>query len=367
MRTSTIAPGHRYDDVEAFDFSSLFQSAVNAAPTPSRDFPGSLRDVVSTGFVLPQAVIGAGEGGNVSCDFPSTTAVDALHELRVALDGKGWFENDVHGKGATGFSFVPDAAGPLTHNLPSDFMSARATTSGGTATNTVSSGGVVTTYNAGSANGSAGYDIRIDFKGSGWTQALQAPFIKMADYLASNIIGDLPGSSSYNGKAFDDLYVTAQISAIDGVGGVLGQAGPTSVWTANNLTAVGAMQFDSADAANYAKLGLWDDIVVHEFMHVEGFGSLWNYGRSLVPTAGQYVGAKGLAAYKQTVDPTATYVPVETGGGSGTAGSHWSEARLTNELMTGYINSSNHLDAFSIQSLADLGYALKSTVDPLLV
>lgn len=189
----------------------------------------------------------------------------------------------------------------------------------------------------------------------------------MANYLSTNIIGDLPGTGSYNGKTFDDLYVTAKIGAIDGVGGILGQAGPSAAWSTNNLTAVGTMQFDSADANNYAKLGLWDDIVVHEFMHVLGFGSLWNYNRSLAVIPGQYTGAQGLAAYKATIDPTATYVPVETGGGPGTVGSHWSEAKLTNELMTGYINSSNHMDAFSVQSLADLGYTLKSVVDLLLV
>lgn len=288
-------------------------------------------------------------------------------ELRVAPDGKGVVESNSRAASSQPLAHSPNDQSSHNITFTDLFSSAKATSGGGGSTSVSSTGSVVATYNAGNSNGTTGYDIKIDFQGTGWTQVLQDPFIKMANYLATNIIGDLPGTGTYNGKTFDDLYVTAKIGAIDGAGGILGQAGPSAVWSTNNLTAIGSMQFDSADATNYAKLGLWDDIVVHEFMHVEGFGSLWNYNRSLASTSGQYTGAQGLAAYKAAGHADATYVPVETGGGSDTAGSHWSEAQLTNELMTGYINNPNHMDTFSVMSLADLGYALKSSVDPLLV
>ena len=78
---------------------------------------------------------------------------------------------------------------------------------------------------------------------------------------------------------------------------------------------------------NYLNKGLWDDIVTHEMMHVLGFGTLWNYGANpLVPTAGQYIGENGLAAYQAAGHPGATYIPVQTSGGAGTAGAHWSES-----------------------------------------
>ena len=99
-------------------------------------------------------------------------------------------------------------------------------------------------------------------------------------------------------------------------------------------------------------------------MHVLGFGSLWNYGTNPLVSNYQYTGANGLNAYKAAVDANATYVPVENDGGSGTAGAHWDEQALNNELMTGYINNDNnpstvtdnYLSKFSVMSLADLGY-----------
>ena len=225
------------------------------------------------------------------------------------------------------------------------------------------SGGTVSQYLAGSADGTAGYDILIDFKGTGWTADLQKAFIQMADYLTQVVTDDIGGGGLYRGKVIDDLYVTAELKSIDGVGGVLGQAGPSAIWTATDLTAVGQMQFDIADAQTYLGKGLWDDIVAHEFMHVLGFGSLWNYGSHSLVSGSQYTGALALAAY-QTTHAGETFIPVETDGGSGTAGSHWDEAALGNELMTGYINddgnpattNDNYLSEFSIMSLGDLGY-----------
>jgi Leishmanolysin len=230
--------------------------------------------------------------------------------------------------------------------------------SGGTGTTT-------TSYFSGSLNGADGYDIWIEFKGTGWSAELQAAFKNAADYFTKVITADIGGGGSINGRTIDDLYVSAELANIDGTGGILGQAGATHVWTASELTAQGMMQFDAADALNYLNQGLWDDIVTHELMHVLGVGSLWNYGiNPLAAVAGQYTGAAALAAYKAAVDPNATFIPVETEGGSGTAGAHWDEQTLSNELMTGYINNDNntatvtdnYLSKFSVMSLADLGY-----------
>ena len=229
-----------------------------------------------------------------------------------------------------------------------------------------SGGGMLKQYFSGSADGTAGYDIWIEFKGTGWTAGLQDAFIKAADYLTTVITSDIGGGGLYRGKIVDDLYVSAELKAIDGTGGILGQAGPSAVWTTTELTAAGQMQFDVADAVNYRGLGLWDDIVTHEMMHVLGFGSLWNYGTNPLVSNNQYTGANALAAYNSYFGLNATFIPVENDGGSGTAGSHWDEQALTNELMTGYINNDgnaatvtdNYLSKFSVMSLADLGYAV---------
>ena len=217
-------------------------------------------------------------------------------------------------------------------------------------------GGTTSQYLSGSANGNAGYDIWIEFKGTGWTQDLQQAFKNAADYLTTVITDDIGGGGLYRGKVIDDLYVTAELKAIDGTGGVLGQAGPIALWSANDLTAAGQMQFDVADALTYSSLGLWDDIVMHELMHVLGFGSLWNYGSHSLVSGTEYRGAQAVAAYQTATGSAAAFIPVEDEGGSGTAGSHWDEQALNNELMTGYINTSNYLSKFSVMSLADLGY-----------
>ena len=219
-----------------------------------------------------------------------------------------------------------------------------------------------TDYYAGKADGTAGYDIWLQFKGTAWTAETQQPFITAADYFTKVITADIGGNALINGKMVDDLYVTAELKAIDGPGGILGQAGPTKVWTAAGLTATGTMQFDSADVGVFVKNGQWDDVVTHEFMHALGFGSLWNAaGHSLAPNSGQYIGPKGLEQYKiDTGNTGASYIPVETGGGSGTAGSHWAEASLTNELMTGWTDPrvANIFKNFSVMSMADLGYSV---------
>jgi hypothetical protein len=227
----------------------------------------------------------------------------------------------------------------------------------------VDPGGVVLDeYRSGDGD-DIGYDIWIDFKGSDWSRPLQQAFIDAADYFTTVITDDIGGGGRYRGKTIDDLYVTAELKAIDGTGGILGQAGPTAVWTATELTAVGQMQFDVADAITFFDKGLWDDIVTHELMHVLGFGTLWEFGSNdLVSDTFEYTGSAGNLAYDGEGD-----IPVEEGGSPGTAGGHWEEAALKNELMTGYINddenattnNDNYLSEFSVMSLADLGYVVE--------
>ena len=59
-------------------------------------------------------------------------------------------------------------------------------------------------------------------------------------------------------------------------------------------------------------------------------------------------------------------VPVENSGGEGTRDSHWREAVMANELMTGFVSpGSNPLSAITIGSLEDIGYQVDySAADP---
>jgi hypothetical protein len=72
------------------------------------------------------------------------------------------------------------------------------------------------------------------------------------------------------------------------------------------------------------------------------------------------------AFHKVLPSYTDKVVPVEAGGGAGTTLSHWRESVMMNELMTGFLNSGpNPLSAITIESMADLGYAVDTSVaDP---
>lgn len=68
------------------------------------------------------------------------------------------------------------------------------------------------------------------------------------------------------------LLIEATIEEIDGVGGILGSAGPKEVWRPCFITAVGTMRFDDADIAVLEQEGTFDDVILHEIGHIIGCG-----------------------------------------------------------------------------------------------
>lgn len=221
-------------------------------------------------------------------------------------------------------------------------------------------------YTAGATNGAAGYDITINFIGSNWTQALHDDFTASADFYASLIVGDVQDVKVVGGKGgpqtIDDIVINAELTTIDGEGGILGQAGPTSVRTSGSLPATATMQFDIADASYYEGQGLFNDIVFHEMGHSIGFGSIWDR-LGLVDSSGHFTGTNAQAESLEDFKTSTIYV--EQDGGSGTAGSHWDEATYGNEIMTGYINPSNFLSDMTAASYADLGYQIAANFETL--
>lgn len=213
-------------------------------------------------------------------------------------------------------------------------------------------------YTSGPATASAGYNITIEFKGS-WTQDLYNIFVSAADRLTTLIIGELPNVTVYGGKGgpktVDDILITAELGNIDGLNGILGQAGPTAVRTNGSLPATATMKFDIVDV-NAMGLDVFADVVLHEMAHSLGFGSIWD--RLGLVTNGLYTGANALEEYL-AMGGTGSGIPVEQDGGAGTAGSHWDEETFDDELMTGYINEGqNYFTAMSAASFADLGYVI---------
>ena len=211
-----------------------------------------------------------------------------------------------------------------------------------------------------------GYTIEIQFIGSGLTNTQKAAFKNAANRWTRAITGDLP-DVVVNGVTVNNLRITAQGSPIDGVGQILGQAGPSRLRPSNAgaaafLPATGDMQFDTADLADMEANGTLNDVITHEMGHVIGIGTVWTK-KNLLKGANTnnptFHGANAMREYgKLRGSATPLPVPVENLGGPGTANSHWRDSVFNAELMTGFVNDSggNPMSRVTVASLQDLGY-----------
>jgi hypothetical protein len=216
------------------------------------------------------------------------------------------------------------------------------------------------------------YKIEVRFLG-GLTTTQKNAFKKAADRWSRVIVGDLP-SVLVGGEVIDDLLIEAQGVAIDGVGRILGQAGPTNLRPVTAgasalLPAKGIMSFDTADLASMEIDGTLVDVITHEMGHVIGIGTIWE---DKGPLAGagtnnpRFTGKNAKRAYGKLRGSGPTAVPVENTGGAGTRDGHWRESVFKNELMSGFIaESGNPLSRLTVASLKDLGYRVKlSAAEP---
>ncbi len=213
-------------------------------------------------------------------------------------------------------------------------------------------------------------------------------FIAAAMRWMTVITGDLPsqqvslaagscqsGLSPALNESIDDMIIWASIIPIDGVGTILGQAGPCVVRSSSKLTVVGNMQFDIADAESYSKTGQFKDIALHEMGHVLGFlGDQFtrlNVATGIGGSDPHFTGAMALAAWPSLgISYGGNLIPLEDQYGPGTRDSHWRESILGDELMTGFIENVGTpmpLSAITVGAMADLGYAVDpSKADPFL-
>ena len=214
-----------------------------------------------------------------------------------------------------------------------------------------------------SGGAASNFNVEVVFTGS-WTQALKAAFVDAAEAISAIVTGDLPGAY-WGGGTIDDIRITAELAAIDGNYGIVGQAGPTNVRYGSYLPFLGEMTFDSADAARMLGQGTWEDVILHEMMHVLGFGTMWSYMGLTASYSGdlRFTGANAIQAYKTGFSSIAGQdsrasvgVPVETDGGAGTAGGHWDEATFGTEVMTGWVNGTNYVSDLTVAALEDMGY-----------
>lgn len=175
-------------------------------------------------------------------------------------------------------------------------------------------------------------------------------------------------------ETVDDVLIFAEVSAIDGVGQILGQAGPCYLRSAAGFPAVGHMEFDVADLAALEAGGALEATVLHEMMHVLGFGTIWQDAGLLagVGTGLPYFTGTSARSAFVTHNGGGTYplspVPVEGSTGSpGTDNSHWRESDFDDELMTGFLdrNVPEAVSATTVAAMQDLGYGVDLTAaDP---
>ncbi|MCC6990696.1 MAG: peptidase [Acidobacteria bacterium] len=217
----------------------------------------------------------------------------------------------------------------------------------------------------GTAAAATAYKIEVRFLG-GLTTAQKNAFKSAADRWTRVIVGDLP-SVRVDGEVVDDLLILAQGVAIDGPGGVLGQAGPTHLRPASAgktafLPVKGIMSFDTADLAKMQQDGTLKDVITHEMGHVIGVGTIWAL-KGKVKGAGtanpRFTGAAAKAEFGKLKAAGAAEVPVENSGGAGTRDGHWRETVFRTELMSGFIAAPNTpLSRMTVASLKDLGYTV---------
>ena len=199
------------------------------------------------------------------------------------------------------------------------------------------------------------------------------------------IVGDLPDVNDPNLGLIDDFRMTvgmgllADADGTDRTGGTLSNA--TAIAFRNDgarLPYLGIAGVDPADAEN-AQLR---NIMLHEFGHALGFGTLWidkslslNAGPTNATTNPVYVGANAVREYNAAFQTSLTAIPIEnmTAGvagkyGDGSYGGHWRESVMDNELMTSlseYAGVPMPLSRITVGAMADIGYGVDyAAADP---
>jgi PKD repeat protein len=177
--------------------------------------------------------------------------------------------------------------------------------------------------------------------------------------------GDCLGGAPQWSGTIDDVVIDVAVRPIDGVGNILGQAGPCYWLLSDELPRTAMMEFDVDDVAGMISNGTLESVVLHEMGHVLGFGTMWEGGslvRDLLDGTGgaspTYTGAGAVAEYA-TLGGSGDVPVAGNAEPSGTADAHWDEPTFDKELMTGFIDmGGNPTSRMTIAAMADLGYTV---------
>ena len=346
-----------------------------------------------TGVPGPAASIAISNGSGQAA-FAGTTVANAL-----TAQVRDQFSNAVPGATVTftvtggGGNIAPatvtsdangNATGALWHLGKADIPQ----------TATATSGTFTTTATATIATA---FNVEVRFFGPAMPPEAAAAFNGAAARIRGAITGDIPDvdlpiltgnrgvdispcgpSGVIVNEIVDDVIIYATVVSIDGPGKILASAGPCIIRNAvgGGFAIVGVMRFDADDIAGLIATARLDDVVLHEMMHVVGFGTNWSL-KSLLVGAGtadpRFTGPLAVTTCNGLGGSLfcATGAPVENTGGPGTADAHWRESIFDAELMTGFVEAPGVQMPFSnitLQSFADEGYVVNpAATDPFLL
>ena len=213
-------------------------------------------------------------------------------------------------------------------------------------------------------------NFEIDFRFSLNVSVSQKEIFRSAANRWERIIEKgLPDGRLPTGEFIDDLLIDASIVEMDGPGGTLASAGPTHTRWEDGLPIAGIMEFDRDDVDSQLY-----NVILHEIGHVLGFGTIWHHlgllrdpsldadDEPIVPVPDtHFSGPLAIAAFDNAGGASyrGNKVPVENQGGPGSQDGHWRESVLGNEIMSPFVSDREEpLSAITIQSLADIGYAV---------
>ena len=236
-----------------------------------------------------------------------------------------------------------------------------------------------------SASDPGNFNIDLFFTGTVTTDQ-RAMFEQAARRWESIITGDLANTQTlrffkeagdyiFLGDV-DDLLIIVNIEVIDGPSGTWGKGGPREIREQSHLPVTGRVWFDRADINDMSRIDFLDT-AVHEMGHVLGIGTLWDdFGFLQNPSLDaneepiypapdtHFTGPLAIAAFENADGSNyrGKKVPVENGRewGAGSQDGHWRESVFGNEIMStsGSGHVSEPVSAITIQSLADIGYAV---------
>jgi hypothetical protein len=236
------------------------------------------------------------------------------------------------------------------------------------------------------------YHIEIRYYGPEAGPQTRAAFETARLRIEAMITADLPATKVNNvnltdnntcgvpvtvNETVDDLVIYVTAKSIDGSGRVQASSGPCLVRSNGKLPVIGKMEMDADDLTSLGNSGRLNAVVLHEMLHVVGFGTIWDQvsparlsgaggddPRFTGPLAAQGCSSVGGSAICATGVPVENCVGVNQCG-TGTRDSHWREATFRTELMTGFIENVNvamPLSVITIQSFGDLGYTVNPAV-----